>query len=150
MEIVFGSKDDTSLDKKQTLTKLEVGNSSILAEKEESKTEEPRIALDSVKIDEILDLCIKDLKYPRTINGKNIILVTDYNDKTKIITFGEKIETLQKLLKIKETSIGEFFSWYFVSNFRKYCKEKFKALPESLPIYSIEEINQLTIRIDFA
>ena len=37
MEIVFGSKDDTSLDKKQTLTKLEVGNSSILAEKEESK-----------------------------------------------------------------------------------------------------------------
>ena len=100
MEIVFGSKDDTSLDKKQTLTKLEVGNSSILAEKEESKTEEPRIALDSIKIDEILDLCIKDLKYPRTINGKNIILVTDYNDKTKIITFGEKIETLQKLLKI--------------------------------------------------
>ena len=121
MEIVFGSKDDTSLDKKQTLTKLEVGNSSILAEKEESKTEEPRIALDSIKIDEILDLCIKDLKYPRTINGKNIILVTDYNDKTKIVTFGEKIETLQKLLKIKETSIGEFFSWYFVSNFRKYC-----------------------------
>ena len=150
MEIVFGSKDDTSLDKKQTLTKLEVGNSSILAEKEESKIEEPRIALDSIKIDEILDLCIKDLKYPRTINGKNIILVTDYNDKTKIITFGEKIETLQKLLKIKETSIGEFFSWYFVSNFRKYCKEKFNALPESLPIYSIEEINQLTIRIDFA
>ena len=99
---------------------MEVGNSSILAEKEESKIEEPRIALDSIKIDEILDLCIKDLKYPRTINGKNIILVTDYNDKTKIITFGEKIETLQKLLKIKETSIGEFFSWYFVNNFRKY------------------------------
>ena len=39
-------------------------------EKEESKIEEPRIALDSIKIDEILDLCIKDLKYPRTINGK--------------------------------------------------------------------------------
>ena len=130
MEIVFGSKDDTSLDKKQTLTKLEVGNSSILAEKEESKIEEPRIALDSIKIDEILDLCIKDLKYPRTINGKNIILVADYNDKTKIITFGEKIETLQKLLKIKETSIGEFFSWYFVSNFRKYCKKsKFVIIP---------------------
>ena len=54
MEIVFGSKDDTSLDNNQTLTKLEVGNSSILAEKEESKIEEPRIALDSIKIDEIL------------------------------------------------------------------------------------------------
>ena len=70
--------------------------------------------------------------------------------KLKLLLLVKKIETLQKLLKIKETSIGEFFSWYFVSNFRKYCKEKFKALPESLPIYSIEEINQLTIRIDFA
>ena len=150
MEIVFGSKDDTSLDKKQTLTKLEVGNSSILAEKEESKTEEPRIALDSIKIDEILDLCIKDLKYPRTINGKNIILVTDYNDKTKIITFNAPIGTLQKILKIKETTLGEFFSWYFVNNFRKYCLELYSALPESLPIYTMEEIDSLKIRIDFA
>ena len=61
-----------------------------MQKKKNQKIEEPRIALDSIKIDEILDLCIKDLKYPRTINGKNIILVTDYNDKTKIITFGEK------------------------------------------------------------
>ena len=149
MEITFGSKDDVKTSK-PTLKKLEVGNSEILKKENEEKKPDPRIALDNVKLNEILELCIKDLKFPRNIDGKKLILVEEFNDKTKIITFGEKIETLQKLLKIKETSIGEFFSWYFVSNFRKYCKENFKALPESLPIYSIEEINQLTIRIDFA
>ena len=149
MEITFGSKDDVKTSK-PTLKKLEVGNSEILKKENEEKKPDPRIALDNVKLNEILELCIKDLKFPRNIDGKKLILVEEFNDKTKIITFNVPIGTLQKILKIKETTLGEFFSWYFVSNFRKYCKEKFKALPESLPIYSIEEINQLTIRIDFA
>ena len=66
------------------------------------------------------------------------------------ITFNAPIGTLQKILKIKETTLGEFFSWYFVNNFRKYCLELYSALPESLPIYTMEEIDSLKIRIDFA
>ena len=106
--------------------------------------------MDNVKLNEILELCIKDLKFPRNIDGKKLILVEEFNDKTKIITFNEPIGTLQKILKIKETTLGEFFSWYFVNNFRKYCLELYSALPESLPIYTMEEIDSLKIRIDFA
>ena len=79
-----------------------------------------------------------------------LILVEEFNDKTKIITFNAPIGTLQKILKIKETTLGEFFSWYFVNNFRKYCLELYSALPESLPIYTMEEIDSLKIRMDFA
>lgn len=153
MEITFGSKDDVTTSKqtsKPTLKKLEVGNSEILKKENEEKEQTPRIALDNVKVNEILELCIKDLKFPRNIDGKKLILVKDFDDKTKIITFGEPIGNLQKILKIKETSLDEFFSWYFVNNFRKYCMELYSALPESLPIYTMDEIDSLRIRIDFA
>ena len=149
MEITFGSKDDVK-SSKPTLKKLEVGNSEILKKENEEKKPDPRIALDNVKLNEILELCIKDLKFPRNIDGKKLILVEEFNDKTKIITFNEPIGTLQKILKIKKTTLGEFFSWYFVNNFRKYCLELYSALPESLPIYTMEEIDSLKIRIDFA
>lgn len=153
MEITFGSKDDVTTSKqtsKPTLKKLEVGNSEILKKENEEKEQTPRIALDNVKVNEILELCIKDLKFPRNIDGKKLILVKDFDDKTKIITFSEPIGNLQKILKIKETSLDEFFSWYFVNNFRKYCMELYSALPESLPIYTMDEIDSLRIRIDFA
>ena len=54
MEITFGSKDDVKTSK-PTLKKLEVGNSEILKKENEEKKPDPRIALDNVKLNEILE-----------------------------------------------------------------------------------------------
>lgn len=141
VEITFGNK--------RNITKLTAGNENIMANKNETQKKVlARIEIDHKKVNEILNLCLKDLKYPKTINNETIELIENYNETNRMITFNYTIQELQNILKIKEPSLSEFFSWFFTQHFRKYCKELYDALPESLPLYQVEDINSKIIRVD--
>lgn len=119
----------------------------------EKKNTVKMISIDNNQMQLLLDFCAEDLMTKRKmrINGSDEIvsLVTEYNKVNRIITFGFNIKELNKLFDMKNGELSDFLSNFFYSNINKYSEILFKAIPEELPITSMDTLqgNKVIIQI---
>ena len=119
----------------------------------EKKNSIKMITIDNNQMQKLLDFCAEDLMTKRKvrINGVDevISLVTDYNPMNRIITFGYSISELNKIFDMKNGELSDFLSNFFYSNINKYSEILFKAMPEVLPITSMDTLegNKVIIQI---
>lgn len=161
---VIDSVDMTNLNNNSTNTnsvtlhKTTIGMEKILKsdDKNDKKIKE-KIDLDIPKMIEVINLCVKDLSYPRKLLFKKeiseVVFIKEYNDKQRLITFNYSIDELNSMLKVNEKDLGDFFSSYLYMNLQNYCMQLFNATCLQSPILSINrEITIIpnAISIDFA
>lgn len=119
----------------------------------EKKNTIKMVSIDNTQMKQLLDFCAEDLMTKRKIriNGVDevVSLVTEYNSTNQIITFGFDIKELNKMFEVKNEELSDFLSNFFYSNINKYSEILFKAIPDFLPITSMDTLqgNKVIIQI---
>ena len=105
-----------------------------------------KIEIDKFQFNEILKACAEDLMVPRklNVNGKNetIILLNSYNSNNFIFEFNHKISYINEILNLNLKDLDDFLSNFLYTNINTYSYNLFGAIPESLPIVSMENISE--------
>lgn len=112
---------------------------------------EKKIEIDKFKFHDILQECANDLLTPRKIktnNGEEIIeILISYDSRNYTFTFGKSIESLNELFGLKLNDLADFLSNFLFTNINIYSLNKFEAIPELLPIVSMEAKNNNIVNV---
>lgn len=124
---------------------LEISKVEGMGEKIIEKTNDIKtISIDNNHMQQLLDFCAQDLlnKRKMLVNGGETVvsLVSSYDSKNRLITFNYNIDELNKLLGLKNGELADFVSEFFYSNINKYSEILFNAIPDVLPLTSMETL----------
>ena len=112
---------------------------------------EKKIEIDKFKFHDILQECANDLLTSRKIktnNGEEIIeILISYDPRNYTFTFGKSIESLNELFGLKLNDLADFLSNFLFTNINIYSLNKFEAIPELLPIVSMEAKNNNIVNV---
>lgn len=157
IEIKMGSKVTNDHGGSATVTKvmhtgtmsnsatLEVSKVEGMSEKIIEKTNKVKtISIDNGHMQQLLDFCAQDLltKRKMIVDGREEIvsLISSYDSKNRLILFNYNIKELNKLLDLKNGELADFVSGFFYSNINKYSEILFNAIPDNLPMTSMETL----------
>jgi hypothetical protein len=110
-----------------------------------------KIEIDKFQFSEILKACAEDLMVPRklNINGKDetIVLLNSYNSNNYIFEFNHNINFINEILKLNLNELDSFLSNFLYTNINTYSFNLFGAIPEILPLVSMDNISELKVLI---
>ena len=156
LEIKMGSKNPSGVSTGVTTSVIHTGrmeNSPVMEVTKvdgmekligEKKVELKMITIDSIKMADLFGQCVKDLSNDRKvlINGKEEIikLVSEYNPNARLLSFNFNIKEINTMFNLNNAELSDFLSGFFYANVTKYSDILFNAIPESLPLMSVETL----------
>ena len=103
---------------------------------------EKKIEIDLFMFHKILGACAEDLSAKRKININNkeeiLSLLINFDPRNQIFNFSKDIDFVNKAFGLKLNDLADFLSNFLFTNINTYSLNLFNAIPEILPIVSIE------------
>ena len=130
-----------------------IGLENIIVEKKE---EVNKIEIDAFKLQDLIDACAKDLAEKRKINVSQAInpagveifsFITVYDSRNRIFQFEKDVHYFNKIFGFKNLDLADLLSNFFYMNINKYSSDLFDAIPESLPMTSMEALPNNRVQV---
>lgn len=99
--------------------------------------------IDKFEFYKLLDACAEDLKAKRKVlvNGKEevIELIAYYDNRNTLFKFNYDNNFLNEVFNLKNNDLADFLSNFLFTNINTYSHNIFGAIPEVLPLVSMDE-----------